>query len=255
MKTTRNLFYLALSILFLFSSCSKDEDEDPIEERNEVAVDYNIFTPRTWYADTIYIIPSTVKIDASLTIEAGTIIKFQADAGLELWNNGTIKAIGEKDNYIVFTSIKDDIGKDSNNDSQKSVPSAGDWDFIDLGEQNNSQFDHCIFAYGGGNDCSGVLELGENYSKVENCLFIYNKTYVSAEEFYGALSAQEAGSQTVIKNNTFYGNTVPISINGHISLDNSNTFTLSFKITEMSRPERPKVLRFDLTGLTSCDLE
>jgi hypothetical protein len=189
-----------------------------------VVVDYNIFTPRTWYADTIYIIPSTVKIDASLTIEAGTIIKFQAEAGLELWENGTINAIGEKDNYIVFTSIKNDIRDDSNNDLLATVPTAGDWDFIDLGEQNNSQFEHCIFSYGGGNECSGVLELGENYSKVENCLFIYNKTYVSGHEFYGALAAQNASSQTVIKSNTFYGNTVPLCINAHISLDNSNSF-------------------------------
>ncbi len=227
---TRNLFYLGIIIALSFTSCSENDVPNPPlppDATNVVIVDYNIFTPRTWYADSVYLVPNTVKIDASLVIEAGSIIKFYSGSGLEVWDNGTIKAIGNKDKQILFTSIKDDIGGDHNKDGNATSPLPADWDLVDLGSQNGSQFQYCIFVYGGNESYSGVLELGENFSKVEYCLFAFNKTSVSADVFYGALSAQDAAKETVIRNNQFYANTVPLSINGHINIDNSNDFISS----------------------------
>ncbi len=221
---TKFLIYFSFAILFAFFSCSEDEADAPSPNSNIVIIDYPIFEPETWYADSIYVIPNEVDIDALLTIEAGTIVKFKSESGLDVWENGTINAIGSKDASIVFTSYKDDIGGDTNGDNEGTKPNAGDWHAIDLGYQNGSQFVNCFFTFGGNDNNSGVLELGTNYSKVENCTFINNSTYVSGDEFCGALAAQDADQSTIIKNNTFYNNTVPLSINGHISIDNSNTF-------------------------------
>jgi len=117
----------------------------PAPQSNVVIVDYNIFEPRVWYSDSIYVVPDIVKIDAVLTIQAGTIIKFHADGGLEVWDNGTINAIGLNDSKILFTSIKDDTGGDTNNDLAGTTPNSGDWDIVDLGDQNGSQFKYCNY--------------------------------------------------------------------------------------------------------------
>lgn len=225
---TKNLIYLSIVLMVGLASCEKDDPAPPAPpapKSNVVIVDYNIFNPAIWYSDSIYLIPNTVKVDASLTIQPGTIIKLQADAGIQVWDNGTITSIGLQDSIIIFTSEKDDIGGDTNKDLAGSVPNSGDWNLVDLGDQNGSQFKYCVFRYGGNENYSGVLELGYNYSKVEYCTFADNKTYVNGDVFYGALAAQDADPTTIIKYNTFYNNTVPLSINGHLSIDNSNVFS------------------------------
>ncbi len=223
MKTKFSI-YFCIAILFAFFSCSEDEPNAPKPNSNIVIIDYSIFESETWYADSIYVLPNEVNIDATLTIEAGTIVKFKSESGLDVWENGTINAIGSENAPIIFTSYKDDIGGDTNGDKEGTKPTAGDWNAIDLGYQNGSQFVYCTFTYGGNDRYSGVLELGTNYSKVNNCTFVNNSTYVSGDVFYGALAAQDTDPSTIITNNTFYNNTVPLSINGHLSIDNSNTF-------------------------------
>lgn len=226
MKKISVLFIIVITILLL-PSCSDDNPQPSGSgASNVVIVDYNIFEPAIWYSDSVYIIPGTVKLDASLVIQPGTLIKFKSQAGIEVWDNGTILARGEKDSIIIFTSIKDDFGGDHNNDGFATTPGLGDWDYIILGDQNGSEFTYCTFLYGGGGFNTGVLDLGTNYSKISYCTFAYNETSVSADEFYGALAAQDAANTTIIKNNLFHGNTVPLSINGHISIDNSNTFSV-----------------------------
>lgn len=227
MKT--NYFFLLFLIFGLsFSACSDDDssDDNPNSpSSNVVIVDYNIFEPAIWDADSVYLVKSFIKVDAALTIQPGTIIKFYSQAGIEVWDNGVINASGNSNSSIVFTSIKHDIGGDHNSDMAQTMPNAGDWSYIDLGNQNGSTFKYCAFMYAGSTDYYGVLQLGTNSSTVENCVFTENKSYVGADEFYGALSADAASKETIIKNNVFYNNTVPLSIDAHINIDNSNEFT------------------------------
>lgn len=224
----RQLLFSIFMLSVIFWSC---DDEDPINEENNatdsniVVVDYFINEPRTWSADSIYLLPNGVKVDAALTIEAGTIIKFGPLETIEVWNNGTINAIGTSSNPIVFTSIKDDSkGGDVNGDEAATSPNMGDWTNIDLGYSNGSTFRYCEFYYGGNSDHFGVLNCGTGTSTVDHCVFAFNDAYILSDEFCGALYAHDADDATTITNNTFYGNKVPITIDSHISLDNSNVF-------------------------------
>jgi hypothetical protein len=170
-------------------------------------------------------LPNGVKINAALTIQAGTIIKLGSLEGIDVWDDGVINAVGTSSLPIVFTSIKDDThGGDINNDGDGTTPSPGDWGNIDLGYSNGSTFQFCEIYYGGNTSVYGTLNLGTGTSNVNHCTFAYNDAYVSGSGMYGALYADDANSATEIKLNIFYANKVPLSINSHISLNTSNRF-------------------------------
>ncbi len=224
----KHLLFSVLTFSVLFWSCNDDEnngDENNNTQSNIVVVDYFINEPRVWSSDSIYLLPNGVKVDATLTIEAGTVIKIGPLEGIEVWDNGTINAVGSESKPIVFTSVKDDSkGGDVNNDGAATSPDMGDWTNIDLGNSNGSTFRYCEFYYGGNSDYFGVLECGTGTSTVDHCIFAYNDAYIHSDEFCGALYAHTANSATTITNNTFYGNKVPMTIDSHINLDNSNVF-------------------------------
>jgi len=69
----------------------------------------------------------TVAAGATLTIEAGMIVKFNAPTRT-LRVNGTLNAVGSAGSRIVFTSNHDDVGGDT--DGQSVTPAAGNWNQI-----------------------------------------------------------------------------------------------------------------------------
>jgi len=224
----KHLLFSFISILLLtLFSCKKDNDINP--DNNIVFVTEDITTTTTWSSDNIYVIDNyDLYVKATLTIEAGTIIKFQATKGeyLGLGSGGSIVANGTSTNPIIFTSYMDDAhGGDTNGDGTSTSPNSGDWDHINLNDVNGSTFNFCEFYYGGNGSYNYTLTLfGSKNTTVSNCTFANNRGGKDGDFYYGALDASEAEDGTVITNNVFFDNILPLSVSTSFDLDASNTF-------------------------------
>ncbi len=220
----------AVSIFFMIS-CDGDNSTSPSESgsSNVRIITDDITSTTTWYSDTIYVIKAwDFYVEATLTIQPGTIIKFHPSAGpyLGLGTNGTIIANGMSQKPIIFTSYKDDAhGGDTNGDGSVTKPGKGDWQHINLNGENGSEFNYCHFYYGGDGSYNYTLTLFDSKNvQVTNCTFAHNIGGKDGDFYYGALDASQAETGTVITGNVFYDNNLPLSISTEYSLDKSNKF-------------------------------
>jgi RHS repeat-associated protein len=98
-----------------------------------------------------YIVTNKLVVNSgyTLTIQAGTVVKFSASSNeLIISNDANLQAIGTAANPIVFTSLKDDTyGGDTNSDGNATTPAGGDWWSISL--PGRAVIDHAILRYGG----------------------------------------------------------------------------------------------------------
>lgn len=226
----KTLIFSSIILIVFFFSCNKDNDNiTPGYPSNVRFITENITTTTTWYSDTVYVIDDyDFYVAATLTIQAGAVIKFQYSEGpyLGLASGGTIVANGNASNPIIFTSFKDDAhGGDTNIDETATSPGAGDWKHININGENGSTFNYCEFYYGGSGSYNYTLTLyGSQNTKVTNCVFAHNRGGKDGDFYYGALDASQAEAGTIITNNVFYDNTLPLSVSTSFNLDASNTF-------------------------------
>lgn len=119
MKKLLSLTFFALfGALLIFSSCDDDDEDGGIPDpgaTNEV-ISGLITENTTWTNDRIWELAGRVIVtnNATLTIEAGTIIKGRKGIGtnasvLMIARDGNINAVGTDAAPIIFTSIEDDI--------------------------------------------------------------------------------------------------------------------------------------------------
>ena len=223
MKSRIVAFMLLAGLIVI--SCKKDDDNGSQPAGNLVFIDDDIAIPTTWYADSIYIIEDwDFWVSDALTIEPGTIIKFTPNTHMTIDSYGTIIAQGSAEKSIIFTSFKDDAnGGDNNGDGDATTPDRGDWFNVEV-NSNGNKFQYCQFYYGGGSSYLSALEIYDGKASVTNCIFAHNTGGKSGDFYYGALDATGAEQETIIRNNVFYDNTLPLSVLSTIDIDNSNEF-------------------------------
>ncbi len=236
--------YVKLLLLFgvpFIVVCGDDDEEAPTSPSgsgNIIEITADIESPTTWQSENIYLIKKyDFYVSSTLTIEPGTVVKFSTDGpDCILGRTGKIMAEGTPENPIFFTSLKDDnAGGDTNGDGDASSPAAKDWGSINLNGHSGSVFRYCHFLYGGEGGYSATLNLDSGArATVRHCIFAYNDGSYGGG-LYSALQAAGAATGTIIENNTFYGNTRPLTINCLVNLNDSNVFHNPDNVSETNR--------------------
>ncbi|WP_343747782.1 hypothetical protein [Fluviicola sp.] len=233
----KSFAYLSVTALVALTSCKKNnpapQQVTPVNPTptncNVVEVSSTISSPTTWTAGNVYVITTWIDIDAPLVIEPGVIVKFKSVAGLQVYAKVTADATAN--NPIIFTSFKDDnYCGDSNGDGTASTPSKGDWGYVKMrGDQHGSVFRYCKFLYGGGEGGGRVVVADSGTGNIhdftfDHCTFAhtYGGTSYSTAAFDGA--EMKDPSVSIVTNNIFYDNSIPILVMGYFGLDASNSY-------------------------------
>jgi RHS repeat-associated protein len=146
----------------------------------------------------IAVVPSGV----TLSIAPGTILKFNAGAGIAVQPGATFTAVGTVSQPIYFTSIKDDsVGGDTNGDGSATMPAPGDWASIVI-DGAQATLVHVQMLYGSGPlsasaDVVGMIETTDNATvTISDCMI--------AQGFWNGIQTgyPNGGGDTVTVTNT-----------------------------------------------------
>lgn len=155
------ILFLALASVALLPSCDDLFGGD--DDSNEVVITDNIETATTWRADKVYVIDGNIDVDANLTIEPGTVIKFKTGSSLDFGytQNTTVTANGTAEKRIVFTSYN-------------ATPTAGAWNGLTFYQHTlqNSSLTYCDIEWAGFEDRVAMdirCKLTFNNNRVRNC--------------------------------------------------------------------------------------
>ncbi len=178
----RFLFLLTIAGTLTFVGCEKNDEtaDAPLVHQSET-----ITVSTTWgVANNPHTISGTVIVNgAVLTIEPGTIIKFEAGASLIVrGENASLIAVGTKEKPIKFTSVS-------------MVPAPGDWNYIrfETGAVG-CRLEYCDVEYGGNNISAGMIDVkGSALVSVKSCNFSNAK--------YSAIEADDQNGFVEFVNN------------------------------------------------------
>lgn len=101
-----------------------------------------------WTDETVHVVNCnlTIESNATLTIQAGTVVKFAPYAQISV--KGQLVAAGTADDIIVFTSLSDDeFGGDTDGESQ--TPTVGDWGNIKFKSGSDGVVSRSLIRYSG----------------------------------------------------------------------------------------------------------
>lgn len=163
----------------------------------------------------------------SLTINPGVIIKFGSYGGFSA--SGNVNAFGTDSEKIIITSVKDDIGGDT--DEIAATASSGDWQYFKMGSLNRTtNLSHAEVRYGGqSSQCA--LVLGGSYNEVSNSLITSNYCGIRAEVNSYTFS-------TLISNNT-------ISQSNSAGVDATGTYNVNINIISNTIDQNGYGVKYD----------
>lgn len=225
----KTFLFITAGMLILFShSCKKDSAvKDPIGcIKQVVEVGSSIDVATTWDSCHIYHCSNFLGLNAALTIEAGTIVKFAASKGIIVQGTGNLVVRGNASHPVIFTSSKDDsYGGDINGDGNATAPQKGDWQFISFGTSSGNSLDGCKILYAG-NGTAGLeqalnMGYGENNS-IKNSVIAH--TAGGVNQNFAALNMAWCPQSCAAQNNTFFDNGHPVIIGISTDFDDSNVF-------------------------------
>ena len=163
---------LGLCLAVTLAVCSRAES---------ATVDHsgNITAHTTWSQSDVHRISGavTVNVGIILTIEPGTVVKFNSGARLVI--NGALSAVGTDADRIVFTSYRDDSAGGDTNGNGASSGQPGDWgniNFQDSATDGLARLEYCEFRFGGSSNNSSLKMYRANVAVVD-CLFRDSSRY------------------------------------------------------------------------------
>jgi hypothetical protein len=166
--------------------------------------------------------------NATLTIEAGAIVKF--DDSKALLVQGALRVLGTESNSVYFTSSKDDaLGGDTNGDGANTTPAAGNWidiEFQDSSIDANSIIDSAVIRYGGGARCCwteyGAITFLSANPTIQNTTIRDSKYYAYRADLN---SFPNLANNTLI-NNGINGLTLTVDVYGN-TINTNATWNLT----------------------------
>lgn len=212
MKTINHLVLLTI-LLTTVLACKKDIDESVIEPIILACDSYNkegtyVLENRGGGID--YTIDCKMAINGDLTIEPGVVIQFTNNAGLDIGNKGSLKAIGTGDKKIEF------IGKDDQ---------IGSWlGILFDSDDTKNELSYCKLKNAGGNsfnsngDKGALIIWSDTKINVNNCEFINSAEY--------GINANYGNSNVSFTDNKISGCKMPMLINAeYVGSINGGTYT------------------------------
>jgi len=175
-----------------------------------------IFTDTTWTPSNIYYVNTALSVTgATLTIQAGTIVKFDIGQAISVTSSGILKVQGTPSGKVYFTSYLDDsVGGDTNGDTTSTTPSASDWDNISINYGASSTIANAVVHYSG--------RFGHTALYTNGGTLTLDTTEIANSTFYCVY--QVSGTTNILSSNLkggASGSYGVYSLGGTLSVDNT----------------------------------